>query len=152
MSLVSSLRRAVRGATVGAPRLYAAARASGASHRDAAAMVAASATALAIAARRHPHEWRRQNAVRHFTWQALLTARYGPEAARALADAHERGTPDEVDSTVDRANNAAGQAYGAAHADTLRSGGVGETLTRLAEVAEAEWAAGRLSSAPRRDA
>ncbi|CAA9375686.1 DUF6973 domain-containing protein [uncultured Nocardioides sp.] len=151
MSLGSSLRRAVRAATSGVPRLYAAARSAGADHRDAAALVSASASALMVAARRHPHEWRRQNAVRHFAWQALLTARYGVEMARALADAHERGSSDAVDSSVDRANNAAGQAYGAAHAAQLRRGPVGATLTHLVEVAEREWAAGRLSSPPRRD-
>ncbi|WP_426243927.1 DUF6973 domain-containing protein [Nocardioides sp. LHG3406-4] len=140
-----SLRNAIRSATSGVPRLYAAARGSGAGHRESVGMVAASAAALVIAARRHPAEWRQQNAVRHFSWQALLTARYGLAAADALAQAHERRSRDAADSAVDRANNVAGQEYAAARADELRRGSVWATLTRLAEVAEAEWAAGRLS-------
>ena len=140
-----SLANAVRAATGGVPRLYAAARGTGAGHRDSAGMVAASAAALVIAARRHPKEWRQQNAVRHFTWQAFLTARYGRDAAQALGRAHEARSSDAADSTVDRANNTAGQVYAAARGAELRGGGTWATLTRLAEVAEAEWAAGRLS-------
>ncbi len=140
-----SLGNAVRAATGGVPRLYAAARGSGASRRDAVGMVAVSAAALVIAARRHPGAWRQQNAVRHFAWQALLAARYGLDAASALAQAQEQRSTDAADSAVDRANNTAGQQYAAAHSAELRSGGTWATLTRLAEAAEAEWAAGRLS-------
>lgn len=145
-----SLRAVLRSATTGVPRLYAAARGAGVGHREALAMVAASATALVVAARRHPDEWRKQNAVRHFSWQAFITARHGLAAAQALAEAHERGSSDSADSTVDRANNAAGQQYAAAHAEELQQGSTLATLTRLAEAAEAEWAAGRLSSQRRR--
>ncbi len=140
-----SLGNAIRAATSGVPRLYAAARGSGASHRDALGMVAASTAALVIAARRHPSEWREQNAVRHFSWQAFLTARYGREAASALALAHEQRSSDAADSAVDRANNTAGQEYAAAHSADLQHGAVWATVTSLAEVAEGEWAAGRLS-------
>ncbi len=140
-----SLGNMIRAATTGAPRLYAAARGSGASHRDSLEMVAVSAAALVVAARRHPGEWRQQNAVRHFAWQALLTARYGLDAATALAHAQEARSTDAADSAVDRANNAAGRQYAVTHPAGLRGAGTWAALTRLAAVAEAQWAAGRLS-------
>ncbi len=62
----------------------------------------------------------RANAMRHFMWQAVLTARFGVDAARAIAAAQEAGTPSRRDSRVDAHNNEVGQAYGAEHADDLR--------------------------------
>lgn len=136
---------AMRMMTVAAPRLYRAARRAGESPRETGAILTGSVAAFVVAARRHPRAWRQQNAVRHFAWQALLTARHGRAVAQALAEAHERGSRDAADTAVDRANNAAGQEYGAAHAAELRHGPLGSTVGSLARVAEAEWAAGRLS-------
>ena len=83
-----------------------------------------------MAARRGRGEPGRQNAVRHFVWQALITARLGLPVARAVAEAQETGTPNAADSQVDRHNNAVGQEYGAAHADELAGGSVNAALGR----------------------
>ncbi len=85
----------------------------------------------------------RTNAMRHFMWQAVLTARFGPGAARALAAAQESGSPNSKDSAVDEHNNAVGQAYGAEH-DELAAGSPSEVMSILVPVALAKWEAGEL--------
>src|SRR4051812_32920531 len=95
----------------GAPSLFSAARAAGCSRTEALHVVADSGFVLLRAARHSPRSWREQNAVRHFTWQAWLTARYGLEVARAVATAQEEGREDLADSAVDVRNNAAGQEH-----------------------------------------
>jgi hypothetical protein len=141
----STLVATARTASVGAPRLYRAARQAGASTRAALDVLAASAMVLALAARRGPGERGRQNAVRHFTWQAVLTGRHGIHVARAVADAQERGSTRLRDSAVDQRNNAAGQAWGHAHEHEL----AGRSLRAAVEVAFAaamsKWGGGELA-------
>lgn len=62
-----------------------------------------------------------QNAVRHFIWQALITAFVGRGAARAIGDAHERGGGDlgSRASNIDLYNNRVARNYGASHRKTL---------------------------------
>jgi len=134
-----------RNSSVGAPRLYRAARQAGASTTGAMDVLAASAAVLLLAARRGAGERGRQNAVRHFTWQAVLTGRHGIHVARAVADAQERGSTRLRDSAIDQRNNAAGQAWGHAHEQEL----AGRSLRKAIDVAFAaamvKWAAGELA-------
>ena len=138
-----SIRAAIHAAS-GVPRLFSAALSAGASPIEASQVVAISAGATSVATRRARGVPGRQNAVRHFVWQALLTARHGVDLARAIAEAQEIGTPDRRDSEVDRHNNAAGQAYGAAHAVDLAGLSMREACDRLAGVALEKWASGEL--------
>lgn len=133
-SLVTAFR-----AVTGGPRLYAAALRAGAGPLEAARVLAISSGALTVAARRGAGVPGRQNAVRHFVWQALLTARHGLPVARAIAAAQESGTPNAADSQADRHNNAVGQEYGAAHAAELATGSLTAALETLAGVALAKW-------------
>jgi hypothetical protein len=87
----------------------------------------------------------RQNAVRHFVWQALLSGRHGSTVARAVADAQERGSVQPLDSATDQRNNAAGQAYGAGHHE-LASLPIAAALRELLAVGLAKWAAGELAA------
>lgn len=58
----------------------------------------------------------KQNAIRHFMWQALLTAKYGTRVALRMAAAHEQGNnPHDLDTRVDRMNNPIGRAFGRRH-------------------------------------
>jgi hypothetical protein len=107
-------------------------------------LVAAGAQALVIAEHRASGERGRSNAVRHFIWQAYVTARFGEHIARALAEAQEVGARDASDSEVDRHNNAVGQRYGRRHADEIRSGSSHAALGRLVDVALRKWEAGSL--------
>jgi len=93
----------------------------------------------------------RQNAVRHFVWQGVLTARHGLVVAEAVAEAQERGSTRPADSATDRHNNAVGQRYGAAHTSELSSVSLRVALARLLEAGLAAWAAGDLAAlTPRR--
>lgn len=134
-----------RNASVGAPRLYRAARQAGASRTEALDVLAASAGALLLAARQGSGRPGRQNAVRHFTWQAVLTARHGVQVATAVADAQERGSTRLRDTAVDQRNNAAGQAWGHAHAQELASGSLRAALDTASTAAMTKWAAGELA-------
>ena len=134
-----------RNASVGAPRLYRAARQAGASRTEALDVLAASAGALLLAARQGSGRPGRQNAVRHFTWQAVLTARHGVQVATAVADAQERGSTRLRDTAVDQRNNAAGQAWGHAHAQELASGSLRSALDTASSAAMTKWAAGELA-------
>ena len=107
-------------------------------------MVAISAGAAGVAARRGRGERGRQNAVRHFVWQALVTARFGHQVARTVAEAQESGARREADSRVDRHNNTVGQEYGAAHAAELCESSATEALEALAAVALEKWSAREL--------
>jgi hypothetical protein len=140
---VLSIRAAIHAAS-GVPRIFSAALRAGASPAQAAQVVAISAGATRVATQRGRGVPGRQNAMRHFVWQALLTARHGVDLARAIAEAQEVGTPDRRDSGVDRRNNATGQAYGAAHAVDLAGLPTREALDRLAGVALQKWASGEL--------
>lgn len=135
---MASLATLIHAAT-GVPRLYAAALRAGAGPLEATRVLAVASGALAVAARRGAGVPGRQNAVRHFAWQALLTARHGLPLARVLAEAQEAETANVADSRVDRHNNVVGQEYGAAHAAELSTGSVTAALETLADVALAKW-------------
>ena len=128
----------------GAPSLYRASREAGADRATALRVLGDSALVLVRAARHSPRNWREQNAVRHFTWQAWLTARHGLTLARAVATAQERGREALADSGVDRLNNAAGQAYGEAHADELVARGRSSAVSRLLAEATRRFGSGEL--------
>jgi hypothetical protein len=130
----------------GAPKLYRAARDAGAGRRTALTIVAESAYVLVRSARHSPGRWRLQNAVRHFTWQAWLTARHGFVTSRAVAAAQERGRERTADSLVDQRNNAVGQTYGHAHADELVALGRRRAVSHLLDVGTAQFQAGALAA------
>lgn len=133
------------------PRLYRAARSAGASGRDARGVLVVSLVALTTAAARSPHRPGRQNALRHFAWQACLTARYGLPVAAAVATEQERGTTRPVDTAVDAHNNAVGQRYGAEHAHELAALPVRTAVGLLCDAADPLWRAGELRAVePRR--
>ncbi len=127
-----------------APRLYRAARRAGASTSDASGVLLVSVVALSTAARRSPGRFGRQNALRHFAWQACLAARYGIEIARAVAVEQERGTRRPEDTAVDEHNNEVGRRFGAEHAGELRALPVRAAIGRLCDVAEPMWRLGEL--------
>ncbi len=131
----------------GVPGIYRAAREAGLGRRNAVRVLEASAYALALARKRYPRRWRAENAVRHFVWQAWLTATYGRNVAAAIGRAHERMSRDGIDSSVDRGNNILGQAYGDAHAEQVRSAAMRPALSELADEAGRMWDAGQLLTA-----
>jgi len=128
------------------PGVYGAARTAGLGRRDAVRVLEASAYALALARKRYPRRWRAENAVRHFVWQAWLTATYGRPVAEEVGRAHERMSRDGVDSSVDRGNNVLGQAYGEAHAEEIRSAAMRPALSALADEAGRLWDLGQLTA------
>ena len=128
----------------GVPRLYAAATRAGLGPSGAFEVLRISRAALQAAATHGRGVPGRTNAMRHFMWQATLTARFGLEAARELAAAQEAGTPNRRDSSVDEHNNAAGQTYGTEHASELAGLGPSEAMTSLVPVALAMWESGEL--------
>ena len=130
--------QAIHSATA-VPRLYAAATRAGLGPSGAVEVLRISQAALAAAAKHGRGVPGRANAMRHFMWQAVLTARFGVEAARTIAGAQEVGTPNRRDSGVDENNNVAGRTYGAAHAETLTAGSPSEAMTSLVPVALAMW-------------
>jgi hypothetical protein len=142
--------RAAAHAAAGTPRLFRAARRAGAGYRQAADVLACSAVVLLVVAPRAAGVRGRQNAVRHFVWQALLSARHGDGIARGVADAQEHGSVQPLDSAADRRNNAVGQAYGTAHAGQLAGLPVRVVLRELLEVGLAKWEAGELTDASSR--
>ena len=148
MGLVARTRNSLRAAlhaALGVPGLYRAARRAGAGPRDAIDVLLCSAWALFVVAPRAAGAHGRQNAVRHFVWQAALTARHGEGVARSVADAQEEGSVQPLDSAADRRNNAVGQAYGAAHARDLAGVPLRTTLAELLDVGLTKWQAGELA-------
>lgn len=137
------LDQALHSATV-LPRLSAAAIRAGVGPAGTVEVLLISEAALRTAAAEGRGVPGRTNAMRHFMWQAVLTARFGLDAARTLAAAQEAGTPARKDSAVDEHNNAAGQAYGAEHPDQLRVGSPSEVMAMLVPVAMAKWEAAEL--------
>jgi len=138
-----SLRAGIR-AAVGAPRLFRAARQAGAGRRGSLDALACSALVLFVVAPRAAGVPGRQNAVRHFVWQALLTARHGEDVAGAVAAAQERGSVQPLDSATDRRNNAVGQEYGATRAGDL-SPSLPTAVHELLRVGLEKWHAGELT-------
>jgi predicted lipid-binding transport protein (Tim44 family) len=131
-------------AGTGVPRLYAAATRAGLGPSGAFEVLRISQAALQAAATHGRGVTGRTNAMRHFMWQATLTARFGLDAARAIAAAQEAGTPSRRDSRADEHNNAAGQAYGSEHAEDLAELTPSEAMTSLVPVALAMWESGEL--------
>jgi len=130
----------------GVPGVYRAARSAGLGRRESLRVLEASAYVLALAKKRYPRRWRAENAVRHFVWQAWLTATYGRDVAAAIGRAHERTSRDGVDTSVDRGNNFLGQAYGEAHAQEIRSSAMRPAQSALADEAGRLWNAGQLTA------
>ncbi|SEB28602.1 hypothetical protein SAMN04489844_0049 [Nocardioides exalbidus] len=141
--LDTSLPAAIHAAT-GVPRLWTAATRAGLSASQAAEVLVVSQAALKTAAVQGKGVPGRTNAMRHFMWQAVLTARFGREAAAAIAAAQETGSPNRKDSTVDAHNNAVGQAHGEAHAAELASGSASAAVASLVPVALEKWEADEL--------
>jgi len=143
MGFRSLLQRGSHAAMV-APRLSMAALRAGVGPAGAAEVLLISQAALAAAARHGHSVPGRTNALRHFIWQALLTARHGAEAARRIAVAQEAGSPAHRDSAVDEHNNAAGRAWGEAHADALGRLSIRAAVEALVPVGLEKWDAGEL--------
>ena len=141
---VGGLVGRVSHAVTGVPRLWTAATRAGLGPRGAVDVLRISQAALRVAAKHAVGVPGRSNAVRHFLWQAVLTARLGVDAARSLAVAQEAGSTNRRDSTVDEHNNAVGQEYGLAHVDELRLGSPSEAVTGLVPVALEKWEADEL--------
>lgn len=145
-TVLGSRLRAALHAAAGAPRLHRAARTAGAGPVDALELLVQSAVVLFVVAPRAAGVPGRQNAVRHFVWQALLAARYGERVARQVGDAQEQGSAQPLDSEADRRNNAAGLAYGVAHASELGARSRRRALQHLLEAGLAAWDAGELAA------
>jgi hypothetical protein len=142
--------RAAAHSLVGAPRLIRAAYGAGAGGVGSVRVLLTSAVVLFLVAPRAAGVPGRQNAVRHFVWQGVLTARHGLTVAEAVAEAQERGSTQPVDSATDRHNNAVGQRYGAAHAAALSEVSLRVALGDLLQAGLAAWAAGQLAATPSR--
>lgn len=131
-------------AGTGVPRLYAAATRAGLGASGAFEVLRISQAALHASATHGRGVPGRTNAIRHFMWQATLTARFGVDVARSIAAAQEAGTPNRRDSGVDEHNNKAGQAYGTEHAEDLAGLTPSEAMTSLVPVALGMWESGEL--------
>ena len=134
----TSVASAIHSATA-VPRLYAAALKAGLGPSGAFEVLQVSQAALQAAAAHGRGVPGRTNAMRHFMWQAVLTARFGADAAQAVAAAQEAGTPNRRDSSVDEHNNAVGRAWGAEHVDDLTAGPASAAMTVLVPVALEKW-------------
>lgn len=138
MGFADVARQAIHAGT-GVPRLWVAATRAGLSPTEAFEVLRISQAALAAAASHGRGVPGRTNAVRHFAWQAALTARFGLDAARAIAAEQEVGSPNRRDSDVDAHNNAVGQAHGAQHAAELADLSPTDLVARLVPVALEKW-------------
>ncbi len=137
------LQQAIHAGT-GVPRLWVAATRAGLGPSAAAEVLRLSQAALQAAAAHGRGVPGRTNAMRHFMWQAALTARFGADVAGSIAAAQEAGTPNRRDSRVDEHNNAAGRAHGAAHAADLADLSPRAAMASLVPVALAKWESGEL--------
>lgn len=137
MGVSNAFARVVHAATT-VPRLYSAAVAAGVGHAGAMQVLRISEASLRTSAARGSGVPGRTNALRHFIWQAMLTARFDRSVAAAIARAQERGAPTARDSRVDDRNNTVGQDYGEEH-PTLASGSITEAVDRLAAVGLDKW-------------
>jgi hypothetical protein len=132
------VQQAIHAATV-VPRLSAAATRAGLGPAGALEVLRVSQAALQASAAHGRGVPGRSNAMRHFMWQAVLTARFGVEAAQSIAVAQEAGSTARRDSRVDQHNNAAGQAYGAAHVEELTAGSASDAMAVLVPIAFEMW-------------
>jgi hypothetical protein len=53
------------------------------------------------------------NAARHGVWMARLRFKHGERSATAIGDAHERGSPNQLDTFIDQHNNRIARTIGA---------------------------------------
>lgn len=143
MALGDLVQQAIHSAS-GVPRLATAAMRAGVGPAGVVQVLRISEASLRTAATHGRGAPGRTNALRHFMWQALLTARFGADVARSLAHTQEAGTPNRRDSRVDQHNNAVGQAYGAAHPE-LCNGSIGDAVSLLVPVGLEKWDAGELT-------
>lgn len=127
------------------PRILGAARGAGASTTDAVRLLALSTLVLLEATRRSRGRPWRENAVRHFAWQALLAARHGTSVAESVAAANEAGSTDTLDSAIDERNNAAGRAWATTHQDELTGVPLPQAVRRAFEEATRRWDVGELA-------
>lgn len=132
-----------RHAATAAPRLYAAAIATGVGPTGALQVLRISEAALRTSTARGGGVPGRSNALRHFIWQALLTARFDRQVAASIARAQERGSPSARDSRVDEHNNTVGQDHGEAHAE-LGSAPTTAAVDTLVAVGLEKWESGEL--------
>ena len=121
------------------PRLFIAARGAGLGLTGAARVLWISEGAWRTAAAHGRGVPGRRNALRHFMWQALLTAHFDRSVAASIARAQEEGATRLRDSRVDEHNNAVGQDYGEAHGVALAHGSLSDALDLLVPVALAKW-------------
>ena len=147
---IGDLVRQAFHAAAGPQRIYTAALRAGAGPRGAVDALRISEAALRAAEQHAGGVPGRTNAVRHFLWQALLTARLGRSTAEAVASAQESRTERRRDSEIDHHNNAVGREHGAAHSAELRSVPLADAVERLVPVALAKWDAGELVWVTRR--
>lgn len=142
MGVSNAFERVVHAATT-VPRLYSAAIAAGLGPAGAVQVLRISEAALRTSTARGRGVPGRSNALRHFVWQALLTARFDRSVAVSIARSQERNSPTARDSQVDEHNNAAGQDFGDGNA-SLASGSITEAVERAAAVGLEKWEAGEL--------
>ena len=142
MGVSNAFERVVHAATT-VPRLYSAAIVAGLGPAGAVQVLRISEAALRTSTARGSGVPGRTNALRHFIWQALLTARFDRSVAASIARSQERNTPTARDSQVDEHNNAVGQTYGDANV-SLASGSITDAVERLAAVGLEKWEAGEL--------
>lgn len=137
MGVNNTFKRFVHAATV-VPRLFSAALAAGIGPAGAVQVLRISEVALRTSTSRGRGVPGRANALRHFVWQALLTARFDRSVAASIARAQEEGSPSRRDSRVDEHNNAVGQDYGEGD-PSLASGSLTDAVDRLAVVGLQKW-------------
>ena len=137
MGVSKPFARVLHAATT-VPRLYAAALAAGVGPAGAVEVLRISEASLRTSTARGRGVPGRINALRHFIWQAMLTARFDRSVAASIAQAQERGTPTVRDSRVDDHNNGIGQDYGEEH-PTLATEAIASAAERLAAVGLDKW-------------
>jgi hypothetical protein len=108
-------------------------------------ILALSTLVLLEATRRSGGRRRRENAVRHFAWQALLEARHGAAVAEGVAAANEAGSTDARDSAIDERNNAAGRAWASLHPTELADVPLPQAVRRAFDEAMRQWDTGDLA-------
>jgi len=143
MGVSSAFERVVHAATT-VPRLYSAALAAGVGPAGAVQVLRISEAALRKSTAHGSGVPGRTNALRHFIWQAMLTARFDRSVAASIARAQEQGTPTRHDSRIDDHNNAVGQDHGEQD-PTLASGSIAAAVERLAAVGLAKWESDELT-------
>jgi len=144
-SWLGTATRNVARAVAKVPRIFGAAREAGASTTESGRTLVLSTLVLLEATRRSRGRPWRENAVRHFAWQALLTARYGTAVSEGVAAANEAGSTDARDSAIDERNNSAGRTWARKHQAELTGVPLSQAVRRAFEEAIRQWDAGELA-------